>query len=74
MEMSHRENWITEQQYILYIVFNIMYFFHQLCTECFIFCLMQTKEVNHYQYKYTSESGPHMINFKVLLNLYHKET
>ena len=34
MEMSHWENWITEEQYILYIVFNIIYFFHQLCLKC----------------------------------------
>jgi len=42
--MSHWENLITKQQYILHILFNIMYFFHQLCMKCFIFCLRQTEE------------------------------
>jgi hypothetical protein len=50
MEMSHWKNWITEDQYILYIAFNIIHFFHQLCVRCFIFCPKQTEEVNHYQY------------------------
>ena len=60
MEMSHWENWITEEQYILYTVFNTTYFFHQLCMKCFIFCFKQTEEMNHYQYKYTFQDLDHI--------------
>jgi hypothetical protein len=33
MEMSYWGNWIIEEQYIFYIVFNITYFFHH-CVHC----------------------------------------
>jgi len=60
MEMSHWENWITKEQYILHIVFNIMYFFYQLFMKCFIFCFRQTEKVNHYEYKYTFQDQDHI--------------
>jgi len=62
MEMSHWENWITEDQYIFYnvLIFNIIYFSHQLCMKCSIFCLKQTEEVNEYQYKYTFQDQDHI--------------
>ena len=39
--MSHWEYQITEEQYVLFTgtAFNIMHFFHQLCTQRFIFCI-----------------------------------
>jgi uncharacterized protein YfaT (DUF1175 family) len=39
--MSHWENQITEEQYGSFTgtALNTMHFFHQLCTQCFIFCL-----------------------------------
>ena len=62
MEMSHWENWITEQQYVFVDgICNIMYFFNQLHTQFHILPLKPSKEVRseiipgyrHYQYKYT---------------------
>jgi len=66
------ENWIIEEQYIFYIVFNITYFFHQLCTLLHIMS-QKPEETNHFQYKYTFYNQHH-ICFKLLLKLYHKET
>jgi hypothetical protein len=51
-EISRCENWITEQQYIFHTVFNITYFFHQLCTLLYS-TSQKNKETNHFQYRYT---------------------
>jgi hypothetical protein len=40
METPHSENWGTEEQcvFLQYTIFNVTYFFHQLCTQHLIFC------------------------------------
>ena len=62
MEMSHWENWITEEQYVFIDdICNIMYFSNQLHTQFHILCLKPTEEACseiipgyiHYQYIYT---------------------
>jgi len=50
MEMSHWENWIIEEQYMFYIVFNTTYSCHRVYCDIY---LKKMKETNHFQYKYT---------------------
>ena len=59
MEMSHWENWIIEEQYIFYVVFNITYFF-TTCVHCYILCLKKTEETNNFQYKYIFYDQDHI--------------
>ena len=45
MEMSCRETELQKSsKFFIDTVFNIMYFFHQLCTQCFISCLKQWQQ------------------------------
>ena len=52
MEISEWENQITEEQYAFFTgaALNIMYFFNQLCAQCFIFCLSNKLRKHNLKY------------------------
>jgi hypothetical protein len=72
METSQWENWIIEQHYF-YVVFNIASFSHQLCMLLYI-VYKKSGNKPFSTLLHILWSDPHMRNFKLLLQLCHKET
>ena len=53
MDMTYSENETIKDQYVVYREILIRCTFSTKSVDCFISCLKQTEEMNHYQYKYT---------------------